>query len=89
MLSCILRHGMQARGYSRLFLSPRLLVFFSRGYSWLSVAIRGYLCSVAFFLAVRGYLFTVLWLSVAILGYPWLFLAISPKNSRLAIFSRG
>ena len=66
-----------------------IIRFFCRGYSWLSVAIRGYLCSVAIFLAVRGYLFNVSWLFVAILGYPWLFLAISQKNSRVAIFSRG
>ena len=66
-----------------------IISFFLRGYSWLSVAIRGYLCSVAIFLAVRGYLFIVSWLSVAILGYPWLVLAISLKNSRVAIFPRG
>ena len=80
---------MQARGYSWPFLSPRLFVFFVRGYSLLSMGIRGDLCSMAIFLAVRGYLFSVSWLLVAILGYPWLFLAISLTTSRAGIFSRG
>ena len=60
-----------------------------RGYSWLSVAIRGYLHFVAIFLAVRGYLFRVSWVFVAIRGYPWLSVAILQKNSRVAIFPRG
>ena len=73
MQSCILGHGMQARGYSWPFLSPRLSFLFVRGYSLLSMGIRGDLCSMAIFLAVRSYLFNVSWLFLAIHGYSLLF----------------
>ena len=65
-----------AHGYSWPFLSPRLFFLFVRGYSLLSVGIRGDLCSMAISFAVHGYLFSVSWLLVAILairGYSWLF----------------
>ena len=53
------------------------------------MAIRGYFHCVAIFLAASGYFFDVSWLFVAIRGYPWLFVAILSKNSRVAIFPRG
>ena len=75
MQSCILGHGMQRMAIRGHFCRRDYFVFV-RGYSLLSVGIRGDLCSMAISFAVHGYLFSVSWLLVAILairGYSWLF----------------
>ena len=61
------------RVYSWLFLCMAVPAFCQWGYSWLSMAIRGYHSPVAIFLAVRGYLCRISWLFVAIRVYSWLF----------------